>query len=53
MNHTVRWAPWKLWQQVAHEDPIVTKPTASEYSRREAGRHRQKREDGKRYYDRC
>ena len=53
VNHTVRWAPRDLWGQVAHVDPVVANPTASEYSRREAGRHRQKREDGKRYYDRC
>ena len=51
VNHTVRWAPKELWQQVAHVDPIVANPTASEYSRREVGRHRQKRVDGKRYYD--
>ena len=51
VNHTVRWAPRELWQQVAHVDPIVANPTASEYSRREAGRHRHKRVDGKRYYD--
>ena len=52
VNHTVRWAPRDLWGQVAHVDPVVANPTASEYSRREAGRHRQKRVDGKRYYDR-
>ncbi len=52
VNHMVRWAPRDLWEQVAHVDPIVANPTASEYSRREAGRHRQKRVDGKRYYDR-
>ena len=53
VHHTVSWAPRDLWEQVAHVDPIVANPTASEYSRREAGRHRQKRVDGKRYYDRC
>ena len=52
VHHTVRWAPRELWEQVAHVDPVVANPTASEYSRREAGRHRQKRVDGKRYHDR-
>ena len=42
VNHTVRWAPRELWEQVAHVDPVVANPTASEYSRREAERHRQK-----------
>ena len=51
VNHTVSWAPRELWEQVAHVDPIVANPTASEYSRREAGRHRQKRVDGRRYYE--
>ena len=53
VNHTVRWASRELWEQVAHVDPVVANPTASEYSRREAGRHRQKRVDVKRYYDCC
>ena len=52
VEHSVRWAPRELWEQVAHVDPIVANPTASEYSRREAGRHRQKRAHGKHYYDR-
>ena len=52
VHHTVRWAPRELWEQVAHVDPVVANPTASEYSRREAGRLSQKRVDGKRYYDR-
>lgn len=51
VHHTVRWAPRELWEQVAHVDPVVANPTASEYSRRAAGRHRLKRVDGKRYYD--
>ena len=51
VNHSVHWAPRELWEQVANVDPVVANPTASEYSRREAGRHRQKRVDGKRYYD--
>ena len=49
--HTVRWAPRELWEQVAHVDPVVANPTVSEFSRREAGRQRQKRADGKRIYD--
>ncbi|KZR93731.1 hypothetical protein MITS9509_00326 [Synechococcus sp. MIT S9509] len=53
VHHTVRWAPRELWEQVAHVEPVVANPTASEYSSREAGRHRRKRVDGKRYYDRC
>ena len=52
-NQTVRWAPRELWEQVNHVDPVVANPSASEYSRREAGRGLQKRVDGKRYYDRC
>jgi hypothetical protein len=38
VNHTVRWAPRELWQQVAHVDPLHANPSVSEYSRREAGR---------------
>lgn len=47
VQHTVRWAPRDLWQQVAHVDPVVSNPTVSEFSRREARRHRRKRADGK------
>ena len=36
--HTVRWAPRELWQQVANVDPLLTNPSVSEFSRREAGR---------------
>ena len=50
INHTVSWAAQDLWQQVAHVDPMVTNPTVSEFSRREARRYRQKRGDGKSYY---
>lgn len=53
ISHEVHWAPRELWKQVAHVDPVVANPTASEYSRKEAGRHRQKRVDGKHYYERC
>ena len=50
IEHTVRWAPRELWEQVAHVDPSVANPTASEYTRREARRHQHKRADGKRFY---
>ena len=36
--HTVRWAPRELWQQVAKVDPLHTRPSVSEFCRREAGR---------------
>jgi hypothetical protein len=51
VEHTVRWAPRDLWMQVAHVDPVVSNPTVSEFTRREARRHRQKRADGKRLFD--
>ncbi len=51
MEHTVRWAPRDLWEQVAHVDPVVSNPTVSDFTRREARRHRQKRADGKRLFD--
>ncbi len=50
-EHSVRWAPRELWEQAAHVDPVVTNPTVSEFSRREARRHRNTRADGKRIYD--
>ena len=50
IEHTVRWAPRELWEQVAHVDPSVANPTVSEYTRREARRHQHKRTDGKRFY---
>ena len=50
IEHTVRWAPRELWEQVAHVDPSVANPTVSEYTRREARRHQHKRADGKRFY---
>ncbi len=52
IQHTVRWAPRVLWQQVAHVDPLVANPTVSEYTRREARRHSRKRSDGKVIFDR-
>ena len=51
VNHTVRWAPRELWEQVAHVDPIVANPTVSEYTRRESRRHSRKRSDGRTYFD--
>ena len=39
IEHTVRWAPRELWEQVAHVDPSVANPTMSEYTRREARRN--------------
>ena len=50
-EHTVRWAPRDLWEQVAHVDPSVANPTVSEFTRREARRHRRVTEAGKRYFD--
>jgi hypothetical protein len=49
--HTVRWAPRELWEQVAHVDPVVANPSVSEFSRREAGRQRRTRGDGKVWFD--
>ena len=51
VEHTVRWAPRELWEQVAHVDPVVANPTVSEFTRREARRLNQKRADGKRVFD--
>lgn len=51
VSHTVRWAPRDLWEQVAHVDPVQANPTVSEFTRREARRHRRRREDGGRYFD--
>lgn len=52
VQHSVRWAPRELWQQVAHVDPLVPNPTVSEYTLRSARRAGSARADGKRYYDR-
>ena len=50
-EHRVRWAPRELWQQVAHVDPVVSNPSVSEFSRREARRHQRKRADGAVIFD--
>jgi hypothetical protein len=46
VEHSVRWAPPELWQQVAHVDPLHANPSVSEFSRRQAGRR-----DTRRYWD--
>ncbi len=51
IDHSVRWAPRELWEQVAHVDPVVANPTVSEFTRRSARRASIKRADGKRFYD--
>ena len=51
VEHTVRWAPRELWEQVAHVDPVVANPTVSEFTRRSAKRASVKRADGKSFYD--
>jgi len=51
VDHTLRWAPRELWQQVAHVDPMVPNPSVSEFSRRSARRPDALRSDGKRYFD--
>ena len=50
-NHSVRWAPRDLWEQVAHVDPTAANPTVSEFTRRSARRTQLKRADGRRFYD--
>ena len=50
-EHSVRWAPQDLWQQVAHVDPSCPNPTVSEYTRRSAKRPSLKRADGQRFWD--
>ena len=49
VNHSVRWAPRGLWEQVAHVDPTAANPTVSDYTRRHARRNAIKRVDGKRF----
>ena len=51
VEHWVRWAPRHLWEQVAHVDPVAANPTVSQFTRREARRHNQKRLNNKRFYD--
>ena len=51
LEHSVRWAPRELWEQVAHVDPTVPNPTVGEFTRRSARRPSLKRADGKRFFD--
>ncbi len=51
VEHSVRWAPRELWQQVAHVDPLVANPTVSQFTRREARRQSQRTPVGARWYD--
>ena len=51
VEHTVRWAPQELWQQVAHVDPLQPNPTVSEFTRRSARRLSLKQAGGKRFFD--
>ena len=51
VEHSVRWAPRELWQQVAHVDPLVPNPSVSQFTRRSARRATMNRADGKRIYD--
>jgi len=51
VEHSVRWAPRELWQQVAHVDPQVSNPTVGQYTRQAARRAGGARADGKRYFD--
>jgi len=50
VQHTVRWAPRELWEQVAHVDPSAANPTVSEFTRNAARRNALKRSDGKCFY---
>ena len=50
-EHSVRWAPRELWEQVAHVDPLQANPTVGEFTRRSARRPSLKRADGKRFFD--
>ena len=49
--HSVAWAPRDLWQQVAHVDVVGGNPTVSEFTSREAARHRRKTAKGKALFD--
>jgi hypothetical protein len=51
VDHTVRFAPRDLWQQVAHVDGLNGNPTVSAFTAREARRHRQRTAKGKRIFD--
>lgn len=50
-EHSVRWAPRELWEQVAHVDPVVNNPSVSEFSRRQARRQQRNRADGSAVFD--
>jgi hypothetical protein len=47
VEHTVRWAPRELWEQVAHVDPLVPNPSVGQFTRRQARRNT----PGKRLFD--
>ena len=49
--HKVRWAPYSLWAQVAHVDPLRPNPTVSEFTQRSARRPSLKRVDNKRFHE--
>jgi hypothetical protein len=51
VEHTVRWAPRDLWQQVAHVDPLHPNPTVSAFTRLAARRPSLKRADGQNFFD--
>lgn len=51
IDHSVRWAPRELWQQVAHVDPLEANPTVSQFTRQAARRAAIHRSDGRRYHD--
>jgi len=51
VQHTVRWAPRDLWQQVGHVDQLHPTPTVSACTRRAARRADLKRGVGQRFFD--
>jgi hypothetical protein len=51
IDHSVRWAPRELWQQVAHVDPLDANPTVSQFTRQAARRAAIHRADGRRFHD--
>lgn len=51
VQHTVRWAPRELWEQVAHVDALVPNPSVSQFTRRSARRATIQRSDGQRWFD--
>ena len=50
-SFSIRLAKRDLWKQVAHVDPASSNPSVSQYSLRQASRHRRKRTDNKDYFD--